>query len=231
MSTPVIEIFLDKQLSDITFEVEALDEWKSVVEELGLEKQLVLTNGKDSPIPYPWMNKSMENVYSTLCPAKVSYNKYDKTPIPLEVLKQIAFSVRDRHFQEIQIWYDDKSPDPLVVGLIGSWRALNKGYSYITDESGKTIEFASKKDAENHPKSEKEPSFIKESSYLIARWGDVKRDFSELKKMAVDRYVESKSNRIKSKISELTEKLSSIKLNSKAFMDGEISEYNVTDGI
>jgi hypothetical protein len=64
------------------------------------------------------MNQVSKRVYETLCPAKVDLIKYGKTPIPLEVLGLIQLSQREKYFSKIQIWYDDKSPDPLAVGVI-----------------------------------------------------------------------------------------------------------------
>jgi hypothetical protein len=48
----------------------------------------------------------------------VDYKKYDKSTIPREVLKEIALAEKEQYFEKIKIWYDDASPDPLVVGYI-----------------------------------------------------------------------------------------------------------------
>lgn len=60
----------------------------------------------------------MQRVYATLCPQMVDYKKYTKTAIPLEVLGLIHLSINEGYFTDIEIWYDDKTPDPLAVGLI-----------------------------------------------------------------------------------------------------------------
>ena len=55
----------------------------------------------------------------------------------LEVMKQIAFSVKEEHFSTIEIWADDKAPDPLVVGVTCLY--------YTYNEDGKRTEnFTSK---------------------------------------------------------------------------------------
>ncbi len=38
----------------------------------------------------------------------------------------IALAVQEKYFQSIEIWYDDKTPDPLAVGLIKK----TDGYSF-----------------------------------------------------------------------------------------------------
>jgi hypothetical protein len=69
------------------------------------------------------MNEVQKRVYETICPAKVKYKEYGKTTIPLDVLSLIALSEKEGYFDEIQIWYDDKNPDPIAVGSKkeGSW--------------------------------------------------------------------------------------------------------------
>ena len=64
------------------------------------------------------MNKKAERVFAILCPEVVSYKKYDKSTIPREVLREIALAEKEQYFDKICIWYDDASPDPVVVGYI-----------------------------------------------------------------------------------------------------------------
>jgi len=223
-----IEIFLDKQLADITFEVEAQEEWTKIAEELGLSSQLDLKKGKDSPIPYPWMNTCMERVFSTLCPEKVELSKYNKTPIPLEIMKQLSFTINDRHFAKIEVWYDDKSPDPAIIGLHGYWYVYGKdmkGYDHAENESGQDIEFLSQVDADKYKVDNNFAcsSFCEKGKYLIAKWGDVKREFSGLKDIAIERFIDQYSSTLKTDIATLEQKLKSIKDNAKLYMSGDIS--------
>lgn len=217
------EIFFNKELSDVAFDIEALDEWKSICGELGLESQLSLTKGKDSPIPYPFINTTMDRVYKSLCPASVEYNEYKKTTIPLIVLKQIAFSVKENHFEKIEIWYDDKSPDPVAVGHHGYWEEQ----SFYSD-SNKDMEgqkFNSKEEVIAN--GGKHPSFNCEEKFIIARWGDELRDFSELKKIAVARLIEKYANDYQRTVKECQSKLASVNENIAAYLSGDINEYEI----
>ena len=119
-----VEIYLEPELSEMVGSEEVTSEWKQLAEELGMEGQLKLITPKSSgendknPSPYIHMNKKAENVFAILCPEVVDYKKYDKSTIPREVLKEIALAEKEQFFDKICIWYDDASPDPLVVGYI-----------------------------------------------------------------------------------------------------------------
>jgi hypothetical protein len=119
-----VEIYLEPELLEMVGSEEVTAEWKQLAEELGMEGQLKLIASKSSeendknPSPYVHMNKKAENVFAILCPEVVDYKKYDKSTIPREVLKEIALAEKEKFFDKICIWYDDASPDPLVVGYI-----------------------------------------------------------------------------------------------------------------
>jgi len=217
------EIYFNKELADISFEVDALDEWKQTCKELNMEKQLTLTKGKESPVPYPYMNEIMQRVYETLCPNKVDYRSYETTPIPLKVLKQIAFSKKENHFNEISIWHNEKHPDPIVVGKCGYWYVYNKDYNRVMDEN-KEIMFNTQKDAE---KFQKEKGYYSTGYHLIglyimARWGDELRKFDELKGLAVQNIIENIGGELQREIKEKSQKLDSIKENAVSFINGNI---------
>lgn len=125
----MVQSFLVEETTELIYDNDKLQEWKQKCEELGLEGQLELASTDKSPMPFPLMNTVMQRVYETMCPAKVSYKTYKKTTIPLEVLSLIALSEREQYFTEIQIWYDDKSPDPIAVG-----RIVSKQYSWQYDQ-------------------------------------------------------------------------------------------------
>lgn len=119
----MVQSFIVEESKELIYDSEKIDEWKAKCEELGLTEQLALSTPGKSPIPFESMNTVSNRVYSTLCPAKVKYKAYKKTAIPLEVLSLIALSEKEHYFEEIEIWYDDKTPDPLAVGVnkIQSW--------------------------------------------------------------------------------------------------------------
>lgn len=225
-----VELYFDKELSDITFDGDSLDEWKELSKELGMEKQLSLAKGKESPIPFPYMNTSMERVYGTLCPMIVDFKEYNKTPIPLEVMKQIAFCVKENHFNSIEIWSDDKQPDPLVVGKTGYWIVYDKSYSHIKDSNGDDLRFNTHKEVLKYKEDNNlyAVQFNEEAKYLVAKWGDVKRSFTELKEMAKERFVEKHGSKMKTEIETLTGKLKHLKDNATLYLLGEITESGAT---
>lgn len=119
----MVQTFLIEESKELIYDSDKIEEWKEKCSELGLNKQLDLCAPDKSPVPFEFMNTVTMRVYEQLCPAKSKYKEYDKTAIPLEVLSLIALAERERYFESIEIWYDDKSPDPLAVGYIkkGEW--------------------------------------------------------------------------------------------------------------
>ena len=113
----MVQTFIVEESKELIYDSDKIQEWKEKCEVLGLDKQLALTDKEKSPIPFEFMNTVSKRVYETLCPAKVNYKEYSKTAIPLEVLGLIHLSVNEGYFKEIQIWYDDKTPDPLAIGV------------------------------------------------------------------------------------------------------------------
>lgn len=114
------ETFLVEEVKELTYDNEQLEEWKNKCNELGLENQLALADPDKSPIPFECMNTVQQRVYQTICPTSERYKDYGRTAIPLEVLSLIALAEKENYFDLIQIWYDDKAPDPIAVGIVGS---------------------------------------------------------------------------------------------------------------
>jgi hypothetical protein len=223
-----VQIFQNEELNDLMFEVDALQEWEELASELGLDAQLESVKGKESPNPYPYMNKGIYTIMESLCPTKVNFKKYDKTPIPLEVMKQLAFSVRDKHFNEIEIWYDDKTPDPCAVGITYRVYGYDSGYNHLKDENDKTKYFTTKEECGKYAESVgfKISSYGTDNrnSYLIARWSDVLRPFEELKSLAKERLIEKYGAEIKNELEEKQQALKKLTENVILFLNGEINE-------
>lgn len=112
----MVQTFVIEETESLIYDSDALKEWKDKCEALGLTEQLALAAPEKSPIPFECLNTTQLRVYETLCPAKEDYRKYRRTPIPLEVLSLIAMSEKERYFDGIEIWYDEKSPDPFAIG-------------------------------------------------------------------------------------------------------------------
>ena len=223
------EIYFNQELADISFEVDALDEWKQTCKELGMQKQLVLTQGKESPVPYPYINEVMLRVYETLCPVKDEYQNYDSTPIPLKVLKQIAYSKKENHFEKISIWHNSKHPDPIVVGKCGYHYVYDEQYNHVLDAENNDLTFNTREEAEKYQKENNYYStgYHLIGLYLIARWGDELRDFKELKEMAVAHIIEDVGGELQREIVTKTQKLETIKENAVSYINGNIQLYEV----
>lgn len=230
-----VELYFEKELSDVVFDVDSLDEWKSLVKELGVEGQEKLSKGKNSPIPFPFMNTKLTNIVNILCPASIEFTKYSKTAIPLDVLRQAAFCVREKYFQKIYVYYDDRSPDPFLVGTLGTINAVYGG-DWLKDDKNSYLKFNTYEElnafweanAEIYPDTNRRSSYLNEKDkYLIARWGDHLKSMAELTQMAIDRCIEEKSQTLRADIAKLTEKLNLIKTNAPLFVNGVINEYEL----
>ena len=224
----MVQIYQNEELNDIMFEVDALDEWKAINKELGLDKQMSFVESAESPIPYPWINGSMERIFTTLCPTKVDFKKYDKTPIPLEVLKQIKLSIDDRHFKGIEIWYDDKMPDPFAVGVTCKFYAYDKKWQAMKDTENNAMEFDSEEQCRDYANTVGfevySVSKTNEKKYLIARWADVVRPIAELKDLAKERLIEKYGCEFKNELEKVSAALKKINENVTLFLGGEITE-------
>lgn len=152
----VVETYIIEETQELIYDNEKLDQWNKLVGELGLTGQTKIVKPEKSPIPFLWMNQALVATFTELCPRKVLVAEYDKTPIPVEALSLVALSVKENYFEKIQVWYNDKNPDPAIVGII---KGANYDPKYPTWESG--FEY-----------------------YLLARWSDVKASLVELTERA-----------------------------------------------
>jgi len=114
-----VESFLIKENESLINNKEHSDEWKKMVEELGLVKQATLTEDTptDSPIPFYAMKRTQYEILSIVTPMHTEYKDFDFETIPLEALKMIKLA--QDYFEKIEIWYDSSpDPDPVVVGIL-----------------------------------------------------------------------------------------------------------------
>lgn len=162
----VVETFIIEETQELIYDNEKLDQWNNLVTELGLTGQTKIVKADKSPIPFLWMNATLVSVFTELCPCKVLVTDYNKTPIPVEVLSLVSLSVKEKYFEKIQVWYNDKNPDPAIIGVI---KGANFDPKYPTWESG--FEY-----------------------YLLARWSDVKATLEELTERAKKLFVLRRKN-------------------------------------
>lgn len=158
----VVETFIIEETSNLIHDNDALQKWNERVNELGLEGQREVVQVDKSPIPFLWMNNALVATFSTLCPTKVEIAKYNKTPIPVEILDLVSLSKNENYFNMIKVWYNDIDKDPVVVGYVVEPNYLDKGEYYHEAYSKK---------------------------YLIGRWADVKASLDSLIKKARAIYI------------------------------------------
>lgn len=195
----VVETYIIEETQELIYDNEKLDQWNSLVAELGLTGQTQVVKANKSPIPFLWMNETLKKTFEELCPCKVKVNEYSKTPIPVEALRMVSLSVKEGYFDKIEIWYNDKNPDPAIIGY-----KFTKGVS------------------------EWERNWHAER-YLLARWSDVKASLAELTDRAKQLFTLRRTNELKDSIVRQQRELEDIEINAnKAFGFGGAGEDAVS---
>jgi hypothetical protein len=207
----VVETFIIEETAELIYDNEKLDRWNELIEKLELKGQSSIVSKDKSPIPFLHLKTSMVNVFRTLCPRQVSVEKYDVTPIPVEILGTIALSKKEEYFNKIEIWYDDKSPDPACIGTTGYW--YQSTWYDDRDRSLDGVKFKTEQEAEQS--GAKRIQFTEDNRYLLGKWADVKHSFEELKQIATKRYILEEQNDLKKKIRDAQRELDD--LQQKAF--------------
>lgn len=188
----VVETFVIEETAELIYDDAKLDKWNELVGELGLEGQTKIVKPTKSPIPFMHLKQTLINVFECLCPRKVEVEKYDVTPIPVEILELIALSKREGYFQTVQIWYDDKSPDPACIGM-----NYNTWYGH-KDDGGLDTSFKTREEAQAYMDTKGytkyKPYGTNEVYYLLGKWADVKHSFDQLREMARKRFIAEEGN-------------------------------------
>lgn len=191
-----VETYIVQETSELIYDDDKLKEWNALTEGLGLEGQNSLTKSKDkSPIPFLPMNDRMEQIFKTLCPTECPVEEFQLMPIPLEILKLLELSKRERYFGEISIRYDEVDKEPVVIGWAPFIWIVNPAGSRC-DEYGA---FYSKEAAQEKIDAEglegHAPNVYRylSSPYLIGRWADVKENMEALCERAKARYIKTES--------------------------------------
>lgn len=153
----VVETFLVEETMNLIHDNDSLILWNEKVDQLGLQGQKEIVKTEKSPIPYLWMNNALVATFETLCPTKVNIEKYNRTAIPLEILDLVAMSRNEKHFDFVQIWFNEVDKDPVCIGFTVPEENKNQSEWYQVYYSQK---------------------------YLIGRWADVKASLDTLIKKA-----------------------------------------------
>jgi hypothetical protein len=182
----IVETFVIEETAPLIYDNEQLDKWNELVSNMGLTGQTKIVNTTKSPVPFLFMKNSLVATFNTLCPCHTNIKDYSLTPIPVEILSLVQLSINENYFDEIQIWYDDKTLDPACIGL-----------RY-----------------ENEEHREKKYTWYRQK-YLIGKWGDVRRSFEELFEIAKKRFVSEKIIQLKSDIKQKERELEDVELTAE----------------
>jgi len=191
-----VQTYLIEETEELIYDGEKLREWERLINELDLEGQTKIQNPEKSPIPYLCLNETQENIIKTLCPRSEGIKEYNSTPIPFELLTLVAFSIKEKHFKKIEVWYDEKDKCPAIVGFTGYYSE----YSWYSD-SNKSLEgqkFDTKQ--EGIEAGGKHIDFRIDKKYLLGRWADIKEDFKQLAIRAKERFILTRKNEINQQI-------------------------------
>lgn len=209
-----VETFFVEETQDLIHDTEQLARYNELVTSLGLTGQTMLQSDSKSPIPFMHMKQGLRNVFETLCPQKIDVERFSITPIPLPLMELIALSVREQYFTNIQVWWDDRSLDPVIVGILAEV-TIDKAGSY--EQLAGTPKFKTVDEAKGYMVDNNIPDInhIRTVSwnaqyYLIGRWADVKADFAELTKRAKERFIEKETATARKDIKRLQMKIDSI---------------------
>jgi hypothetical protein len=121
------EIFIEPELESLQDETNA-SEWFEICSQLGLDKQLSLASKsetKKAP-PYMFCDPKTKKIIEILCPCKVKLMDYQSSTIPIDVMKEIQKCKEHGWYENFEIFYDNQSPDPFVLGVLPNeyeWRA------------------------------------------------------------------------------------------------------------
>lgn len=157
-----VKIYREPENVGLLLDDEQLEKYQSLALELGIPE----VKPDKTPSVYQVLNTSQIRALEALCPATTELKNYSRSTIPVEVLQAIKFVVDNDMFDVIQVWYDDKNPDPMIIGKkYQNDNDRQKGYSWTM------------------------------TSTLIARWGDCAYELNELVEMGKKRLVEEKKEK------------------------------------
>jgi len=149
-----VKIYREPENVGLLLDENELAEYQTLAEELGIPE----VKPDKTPSVYQTLNHVQIRALKALCPAETSLENYSRSTIPVEVLRAIKFIKENEMFDFIKVWYDDKNPDPIIVGE--KYRTENdriNGYTWNTEK------------------------------VLVARWGDCAYELPELVEMGKER--------------------------------------------
>ncbi len=156
-----VKIYREPENQHLIVDEEAL----KLYHELTAELNIPAVKPEKVPNVYQPLNQAQIRILSALCPVSVDMTKYTKSTIPVEVLQTIKFAKDMEMFDKICVWYDDKEPDPMIIGknYIAEDDRI-KGYDWRMHHT------------------------------LIARWGDCAYEFMDLLELGRQRVMKRMMN-------------------------------------
>jgi hypothetical protein len=153
-----VKVYREPENEHLILDENALAEYHRLTEELGIPA----VKPEKVPNVYQPLNNAQVRILTALCPASVKITAYTKSTIPVEVLQTIKFAQDMEMFDWMEVWYDDKAPDPMIIGKgYQSEEDRNKGYSWRMHHT------------------------------LIARWGDCAYEFVDLLELGRKRVMQN----------------------------------------
>lgn len=205
-----IETYIVEETQNLIYDNTDLQEWSRLTKELGLDAQKAIVREDKSPIPFLPMNTRITNILKELCPTEIDIKQYRVTPIPLDVLKLVSMSVKERYFGEIKIMYDETSKDPACFGITPGWQVDNANGS----RQEKHGTFHTKEECEkfilDNGLTGHKAYHYSGNKYLIARWADVKQTWEELAERARNLYCQRQCAELKKDLIETQGKLDNV---------------------
>ncbi len=120
------------------------------------------------------MDEATIRAFKILCPFVQKIEDYDKE-IPLEILRAVKLSSTESYFDSIEIWSNERDPDPFCVGRVYKNELdRTKGYTWNME------------------------------SYLIGRWGAESKSIQELINFAIEIASRRISDHAQATISKMT---------------------------
>lgn len=152
-----VKIYREPENESLILNEEELADYYNLIESLGLKSPVAIEDRK-VPNVYQNLNDPTKKQLQAVCPRSLKIEDYTRSTIPLEVLRVYEFAKKNEMFDEYFIWYNDKAPDPMLVGM-----------KYPNEED-----------------RQKQRTWAATYS-LLARWGDEALEIEELVKLGYDK--------------------------------------------
>lgn len=182
------------------FKVKGLEDLKQSEDRDAIAKNFLGMEG--SVNPYWLMTENLESIFKELCPVTVDFKEYSTNAVPSEILSLLHDAEEKKMFHKIQIWYDDVTPDPILVGIKNNFRIQTAAGSFHKDSK----DFWNKEECEAYISEKKYRGCIPYNltwnvkKWLIARWGDEIKPIQELAQKAKQRFLSKEKLRLTKEI-------------------------------